>query len=91
LDQEEREILPLAERHLSVAEWEAIGERSMASLPKNRLLVIFGYVLEDTTPDERRFMLGKAPWVARVMFPLVGHRQWQREITELRAGLPARQ
>lgn len=87
LDEEEREVLPLVEQHLSVQEWAELGERGMASISKARLLVLLGHILEETTPDERRRFLSLAPLPARVAFRLVGQRSYAREVAELRQGL----
>jgi hemerythrin-like domain-containing protein len=87
LAEEEREILPLVEQHFTVAEWEQLGERGMASIPKRRLLVILGYILEETSPDERRHFLAKVPLPGRVAYRLVGARQYRREVGELRGVL----
>ena len=35
---EERDVLPLVEEHLTVAEWAALGERGRAGIAKDRLL-----------------------------------------------------
>jgi hypothetical protein len=87
LAQEEREILPLVEQHFSVAEWVAVGERGMASIPKNRLLVFLGYILEETSPEERRRFLAEVPLPGRIAYRLVGERKWRRERDELRGGI----
>lgn len=87
LAQEERDVLPLAAQHLTVAEWDELGERGMASIPRDRLLVFLGHILEETSPAERRYMLGHVPLPGRIAYRLVGHRQWRREIAVLRAGV----
>jgi iron-sulfur cluster repair protein YtfE (RIC family) len=87
LAQEEREILPLAERYLTVEEWEELGTRAMASIPKERLLVVLGHILEDTTPDERQHMLGNVPLPGRVLYRVVGQRKWRREVEQIRGGV----
>lgn len=86
LGEEERDILPLAAEHLTVEEWSRLGQRAMTVLPKNRLLVHMGYVLEVCTPEERAKLLGYAPLAGRVVYRLVGQRMYRREIDELRRG-----
>jgi Hemerythrin HHE cation binding domain len=76
---EERYILPLVEEHLSVAEWERLGERGRASIPKDRLLIQLGWILDGLSPDERREFLRGMPLVARVMWRLVGRRSFAAE------------
>ncbi|MFC9969311.1 DUF4267 domain-containing protein [Spirillospora sp. NPDC127200] len=42
LDDEEAHLLPLAERHLTAAEWDAQGEHFANSAPKSKLLTFLG-------------------------------------------------
>jgi hemerythrin-like domain-containing protein len=79
LDDEEREVLPLVERHLTVAEWDAVGERARASLPKDRLLIQLGAILEGCSPQEARRFLGMLPLPARLAWRLVGRRAYRAE------------
>ena len=87
LDEEEREVLPLVEQHLSAAEWAELGERGMAAMAKPRLLVLLGHILEETTAEERKHFLALAPVPARLAFHLVGQRKHAKEVAVLRAGL----
>jgi hemerythrin-like domain-containing protein len=88
LAEEEAEVLPLAAEHLSLQEWAALGERGMASIPKNRLLVFLGYILEEASPEERASFLHHVPLPGRVAYRLIGQRQQQREARTLRSGIP---
>lgn len=47
LDQEEREILPLAEEHVTVAEWARLGEHGRDSMQRDELPIMFGAILEE--------------------------------------------
>ena len=87
LAEEEREVLPLIEQHLTSAEWAELGERGMASVPKPRLLVLLGHFLEETSPEERRRFLAHAPAPARLAYRLVGRRKYEKEVAELRRGI----
>ncbi|MGH1555477.1 hypothetical protein ACRAWF_37585 [Streptomyces sp. L7] len=58
---EENTILPLAAEHLSVAEWEELGEISLAKLDKKHLLRAFSALMAVATPEEQRTLLTKAP------------------------------
>jgi hemerythrin-like domain-containing protein len=84
LDEEEREVLPLVEQHLTAEEWSELGERGMASIPKPRLLVILGHILEEADEQERRRFLALAPSPARLAYKLIGRRKYEREVAELR-------
>jgi iron-sulfur cluster repair protein YtfE (RIC family) len=76
---EERDILPLVETHLSVAEWEAMGERARSGIPKDRMLVQLGWILDGLSPDERRAFLRNMPFAARIAWRLIGRRTWAKD------------
>ena len=52
LDTEERDLLPLAAAHLTPAQWAAVGAAGAASVPRSKLLLVFGMFLlfRPTTP-----------------------------------------
>ncbi|WP_433516229.1 hemerythrin domain-containing protein [Nonomuraea sp. CA-143628] len=84
LDQEEERILPLVAAHLTKAEWDTLSEYARAQLPKDRLLVNLGALLEDATPWEREAFLRLMPMAARVLWRLIGQRQYRRECQKVR-------
>lgn len=84
LDQEEERILPLVAEHLTKAEWDTLSEYARAQLPKDRLLINLGALLEDATPWEREAFLRLMPMAARVLWGLVGQRQYRRECQKVR-------
>ncbi|KOV48785.1 hemerythrin domain-containing protein [Streptomyces sp. H021] len=84
LDEEEREVMPLVALHVDEKQWHAVGERGLAETPRNRLLIALGAILEDTSPEERREFLARLPLPARVMWRLLGQRQYRRETDRVR-------
>jgi hypothetical protein len=76
---EEQYVLPLVEEHITVAEWHALGERGRASIPRDRLLVHLGWILDGLPAAERREFLRTMPVGARVAWRLVGRRQFAKE------------
>ncbi|MFI6599879.1 hemerythrin domain-containing protein [Nonomuraea sp. NPDC050536] len=84
LDQEEERILPLVAQHLTVAEWDALSEYGRSQLSKDRLLIQLGFLLEDATPAERDAFLALLPPAARVLWRLVGLRQYRKECARVR-------
>ncbi len=84
LKQEEEEILPLVTRHVTVEEWESLGEAGRESIPKDKLLVSLGAILEEATPRERADFLAKLPLVARIVWMLVGRRQYAAATNRIR-------
>ncbi|MFJ3671242.1 hemerythrin domain-containing protein [Streptomyces sp. NPDC090106] len=87
LDDEEQLVLPLIAEHLTVAEWDLVGHRGMERLPKNKLMLALGAILEDATPQERAYFLGKAPLIGRLLWKAVGRRQYAASCRALRAPL----
>jgi iron-sulfur cluster repair protein YtfE (RIC family) len=86
LGEEETRILPLAAEHLSAKEWNELGERGMASTPRNQRLRVLGMILEDTTPEEQVAFLRKIPVPARVAWRVAGRRQYQQWTQQIRVG-----
>lgn len=79
LDDEESVALPLAEAHLTVAEWAHVGERGHAAIPKDRMLVILGYILLSATDEQRAFFLKQSPLPARIAWKLLGRRKFETD------------
>ncbi|MEW1951904.1 hemerythrin domain-containing protein [Terrabacter sp. NPDC080008] len=86
LDLEEREILPLCLRYVTVAEWDSLGQHGTEAMTRAQLPLLFGAILEECSPEERRAMLGKLPLPARVFVRTVGARQYRRLVTLVREG-----
>ena len=85
LDLEEREILPLVSTHISVAEWDSLGEHGKDSMSARQLPLMFGSILEDADEDERGRMLAHLPPPVRIVMRTIGARQYRRYITRVRA------
>ena len=85
LDLEEREILPLVSRYITVKEWVSLGEHGKESMSAKQLPLLFGAILEDATEDEWSRMLAHLPGPVRLLMRTVGARQYRRYITRVRA------
>ncbi len=85
LDDEEREILPIAARSMSTQEWAAIGQHSAAEMAPSERPLMFGMILEEATPDERASMLATLPPPVRVLMRTVGSVQYRRYVGKVRA------
>jgi deazaflavin-dependent oxidoreductase (nitroreductase family) len=90
LRDEEDHILPLVEQHLTQAEWDRLGERFAAEIPKNKMLFFLGLILEDATPAEREQLTSHLPVPARLAWQVIGKRQYSRKIAKIRGGLDPR-
>ncbi len=89
LDAIEQALLPLADQHITPAEWLQLGLRAAGWIPVTRMAVLLGALLEDATPQERQNLLGKVPGPARLLFRMVGREQYAREMRVLREGVLA--
>jgi len=87
LADEEAEVVPLAARTLTQAEWEAIGAHSRASIPKDRMGIAFGMILEPLDDADRAYMKRQLPAPVRTLFykPLI-ERPWNKYKQQLRHG-----
>ncbi|MFJ8160148.1 hemerythrin domain-containing protein [Streptomyces sp. NPDC096136] len=86
LDEEERQVMPLVALHVNEGQWQAVGERGLAETPKNRLMIALGAILEDSSPQERQEFMARLPLPARVLWRLLGQRQYRRETDRVRGG-----
>jgi hemerythrin-like domain-containing protein len=77
LGDEERLILPTAGQVMSQREWNRLGEHGRAAIPKNRMFIQLGFILDSMPPEAaKRFLEEALPAPARVLYRLVGRRQY---------------
>jgi iron-sulfur cluster repair protein YtfE (RIC family) len=86
LEDEEREILPLAARHVTQAEWDELGEHGVKGMRTKDLPIMFGAVTEEATPEERAHMLGVLPPPVRFLLRTVFARRYRRYVSRVRDG-----
>ena len=87
MGEEEQEILPLARKHLTVEQWNKLGERGAKSITdKRKRLLFLGMILEDASPQEQRDFLAKIPAPVRVLWKLVGRRSYDGYVRLVRRG-----
>lgn len=86
LDDEERDIVPLAAVTLTQEEWETLGRHAMAAIPKDKLGIAFGMLTEPLSDDDRHFMKSHLPAPVRLLSPLVIDRPWHKYRDQLRNG-----
>jgi iron-sulfur cluster repair protein YtfE (RIC family) len=82
--EEELEILPLVEEHVSIEEWAAIGERARAGVKRADMMTFLGALLEDAEPAEHDEFLGQLPPPVRLLWRAVGRRRYARTMSRLR-------
>ncbi len=77
LGQEETQILPTASTVMSQREWSLLHEHGMASIPKDKLLLQLGWILEVVPEGERAAWLKtNLPAPARLLWKTVGTRKF---------------
>lgn len=85
LELEEREILPLVSCHITVAEWQSLGEHGRDVMSARQLPLMFGAILEEADAGEKARLLAEMPLPVRLFLRTVGARQYRRYITRVRA------
>ncbi|MFI5034623.1 MAG: hemerythrin domain-containing protein [Acidimicrobiales bacterium] len=86
LDNEEREIVPLAAVTVTQEEWDSLAKHGIAAIPGNKKLIAFGMILEPLNPADRAYMLSNLPPPVKVLYRVLGQRAWNRYATILRSG-----
>lgn len=77
LGDEEGTILPVVATTFTQAEWDALGEHARRGIPKSRLLIQLGWMLESMPPGEgEAFLRRSLPPPVRVVWRLVGRRRF---------------
>jgi hypothetical protein len=86
LDNEEREIVPLAAVTVTQDEWNSLAKHGIASIPNNKKMIAFGMILEPLSPVDQVYMLSNVPPPVKVLYRLAGKRAWTKYATTLRTG-----
>ena len=77
LGDEEQSILPVAAATMTQREWDAFGDLGRKAVPKSRLLIQLGYVLDTIEPSDRSvWMRATLPGPVRGLYAIVGRRQF---------------
>jgi iron-sulfur cluster repair protein YtfE (RIC family) len=84
LGEEEREILPLAARHVTQAEWDQLGQHGLGRMKKAELPLMFGMVLEEATPEETAELLSLVPAPVRLLTRFVFLPRYRRYVRTMR-------
>jgi len=79
LPDEETSILPVAQRAMSQKAWDRLGEAGRASVPKDKVFIQLGFILDSIPEAERqKWKQDFLPLPARVLYAIVGRRQYER-------------
>jgi hemerythrin-like domain-containing protein len=86
LDDEEQKVVPLAAVTLTQAEWDAMGDRARAGIPRDKMAVAFGMLLEPLNEADSAFMKRQLPAPVRILYPFLIQRPWTKYASTLRTG-----
>lgn len=84
LDEEEREVVPLIDQHLTREEWEEMGRTAFDKFEPRERPIAMGQLLEVATQDEARRMFAELPVPVRVLWAVAGKRQYRRRMERVR-------
>lgn len=73
---EEDQVLPLAEKHVTAAEWRELGEHGMAAISKKELPLAFGMAMYEGDPAVIKAVLAHVPLPVRLLVPVAGRRRY---------------
>lgn len=74
---EEQHVLPLAEQHVTPAEWGRLAQE-VKKLPVRVLPIAFGMLMYEGDPEVVRLILAEAPAVPRLLLPHLAPRAYAR-------------
>jgi Hemerythrin HHE cation binding domain len=86
LDDEEQKVVPLAAVTFTQQEWDEMGERGAAWIPRNKRGIAFGMILEPLDAADRAFMMRSLPAPVRLLYPILIDRPWKKYAATLRTG-----
>jgi hemerythrin-like domain-containing protein len=86
LDNEEREIVPLAAVTVTQKEWDSLGKHGVASIPASKRMIAFGMILEPLNDADRAYMLTVLPPPIRLIYRISGKNAWKKYAATLREG-----
>jgi hemerythrin-like domain-containing protein len=84
LTAEEAQILPVIEEVMTSEEWEEVGKSGQKAYHRSQIFMFYGLFLEIMSPEERAELEPEVPLPIRVMYALVGRRQYERIMRDLR-------
>jgi hemerythrin-like domain-containing protein len=87
LGEEEVQILPLVETHLTVAEWERLGEHARGHLAPPDLMASLAAIVEEADDEERLMFTAALPPPVLTMFVEQAEPAYRERMRLLRAGV----
>ncbi len=78
LDAEESELLPLAARCVTKAEWDRLGETARREGRRSEAMLVLGMLQHDGDPEVVAMMLSSAPAPLRAVVPRLARRAFRK-------------
>lgn len=86
LAQEEELALPVMGEVFSQSEWDAVGEEAQKAYDRSQIFLFFGIIQDSLTPERLDAFLEEVPAAIRILYRLIGRRQYERSLALLSAG-----
>ncbi|MGC5169899.1 hemerythrin domain-containing protein [Microbacterium sp. DT81.1] len=86
LTAEEEHIVPVIEEVMTAKEWEEFGDVAQKSYARSQIFLFYGLILDLMSPQERESFAKEVPLPIKILYALVGRRQYERIMNDLRAG-----
>lgn len=83
LDAEERDAVPLLQRHLSRSDWDRVEERAGGGTSRSRLPLIYGWFASVADHEQRALALRTVPLVVQWLFRLFWWPSYRRRYERL--------
>jgi len=84
LTAEEKYIVPVIEEVITSAEWAEFGDVVQKSYARSQIFLFYGLILEMMSPEERAELQKEVPLPIKLLYALVGRRQYERIMSDLR-------
>jgi len=80
---EETQLLPIAARTLTEAEWHSIGEHATSHYRKKDMPLLFGMLAYEADPRVIQRMIDAAPAMLRLLVPRLGRRAFRKHALQV--------
>jgi hemerythrin-like domain-containing protein len=84
LHEEEAQVLPLLEKHITDAEWREIRDTFTSGSREGGARFLLGALLTEATAEERAYLIGKLPLPARLSWRVVGRHRYAHRMGLIR-------
>lgn len=86
LAREEELALPVMGEVFSQSEWDAVGAQAQKAYDRSQIFLFFGIIQDSLTPERLDAFIAEVPAAIRILYRLIGRRQYERSLDLLSAG-----